>query len=154
MKNLKKFMVVLLVAALCANVFSTNCVEAKGIKTKVYEFYASTVDKFQLSNGKLSIRTDDNYDISLLGDYNKIKNKKNNSIRGKAIKSNKMIYKADKNCKWRAVSVGEKISKDGNRNSYKQMKRDIKSAKTGEWDFGILVYVKGNKIVKVAARFS
>lgn len=154
MKKYQKFVVALLTMVLCMTAFNPISVGAKEVKTKVYCFYASTADKFQLSNGKLTIKLDDNYDISLLGDYDKIKNKENNSIDGKKCKSNKMTYKVDKNCKWRIVSVCDKFSKDGDKTSYKQVKENIQSTKTDDWDFGVLVYVRGKKIIKVAERFS
>lgn len=154
MKKLQKLLAAFMVVILCVTSLNPTVAEAKATKTKVYCFYASTVDKFRLSNGKLTIQIVDDYDIELVGDYSKIKNKDNTSVFGKSIKSKKLTYKVAKKCKWRTVSVCDKFSEDGDITSYKEMKENIMSTQTEEWDFGILVFVKGKKIVKVAARLS
>lgn len=99
-------------------------------KTKVYGIRGASIEKFLLKNGELSIQLDSD---GFLGDKYKDLTTKN------------MVYKVDKNCQWRELSLGE----DSNKTSYKEIKGMIKSAREDCFELYIFVHVKGNRIVKV-----
>ena len=150
MKYSKKLLSIVLIVLCAVGLlsFTGAKVQAAG-KTYVYYATADSLSTFKKSSGKLTLKSNH---------FTKTKyssKKKFCDATWKNISKTKLSYKLSSKCKWRSLDVTDKLGAKGSKVSYKAIKANIKDVrKDDSWDFGVMIYVKNKKIIKVVEIFS
>ena len=150
MKRSKKLLSMFLIALCAVGLLSFTGVKVQASgKTYVYYTTAGAVSKFKKSSGKLTVKSTD----FMKARYSS--NKKLSDAAWKNVSKTKLSYKLSSKCKWRKLSVMDKLGSNGSKVSYKNIKANISDVRSsGSWEFGVMIYVKNKKIIKVVEIFS
>ncbi|MBR1628493.1 MAG: hypothetical protein IJ679_04385 [Lachnospiraceae bacterium] len=118
-------------------------------QVQVYETYASGIQKIAKNKRIFEIQTSEPFQTRLQGNDQYFPTEKT-TIRMKLAKG--CVYTKSGVTNFDDIST---IDNFYEYSTYKETRDTINECRTsGDWDFGVLIYVKGNRIIRVDSRFS